>query len=465
MMNPEDRAALGKSARSRVPRSSHAVFEPAADRPDPVELLESQAASRVQELVPIRYGRMLVSPFTFYRGAALVMASDLSSTPQSGLHVQACGDAHLANFGVYGSPERKLVFDINDFDETAPGPWEWDVKRLVTSLEIAGRANGHTREQRRTTTRGATHAYRMAMTGFAGMTNLQVWYARLDLQEQLDQFRQVRPERDLRKTQKAVSKAFTRDSVQALSKLTEVVDGRRQIINQPPLIMRLHDLAASRTDLTSADIEDQMRSVIRGYRNTLPSDRRHLLDKYEYVDTALKVVGVGSVGTRAWILLLTGRDGNDPLFLQAQEAQASVLERYVGDAGFDNAGERVVAGQRLMQSASDIFLGWERVHSPLDNSDRDFYVRQLRDWKGSADVDNIDAQRLFMYGQMCAWTLAKAHARSGDPIAIAAYLGAGNTFDKAIAAFADTYADQNDKDYAALQPAAADGRIEVRSGL
>lgn len=465
MMNPEDRAALGKSARSRVPRSSHAVFEPAADRPDPVELLQSQAASRVQELVPIRYGRMLVSPFTFYRGAALVMASDLSQTPHSGLRVQACGDAHLANFGVYGSPERKLVFDINDFDETAPGPWEWDVKRLVTSLEIAGRANGHDPEQRRSTTRGAAQAYRLAMTGFAGMTNLQVWYAHLDLQEQLEQFRQVRPSREVRKTEKAVSKAFTRDSVQALSKLTEVVDGRRQIINQPPLIMGLHDLAAARTDLTAADIEQQLRGVIEGYRSTLPSDRRHLLDKYEYVDTALKVVGVGSVGTRAWILLLLGRDGNDPLFLQAKEAQASVLERYVGDAGFDNAGERVVAGQRLMQSASDIFLGWERVHSPLDHADRDFYVRQLRDWKGSADVDNIDAPRLFTYGRMCAWTLAKAHARSGDPIAIAAYLGGGSTFDKAIASFANAYADQNDKDYAALQQAAADGRIEVRSGL
>ncbi len=408
---------------------------------------------------------MLLSPFTFYRGAALVMASDLSMTPQSGLRVQACGDAHLANFGVYGSPERKLVFDINDFDETAPGPWEWDVKRLVTSLEIAGRANGHDAASLRRTTRGATEAYRLAMRGFAGMTNLQVWYARLDLQEQLEQFRQSQPARNLRQTEKAVSKAFTRDSVQALSKLTEVIDGRRQIINQPPLIMRLHDLAASRTDLTSADIEDQMRSVIRGYRNTLPSDRRHLLDKYEYVDTALKVVGVGSVGTRAWILLLLGRDGNDPLFLQAKEAQASVLERYVGDAGFENAGERVVAGQRLMQSASDIFLGWERVHSPLDHTERDFYVRQLRDWKGSADVDNIDPQRLFIYGRMCAWTLAKAHARSGDPIAIGSYLGSGSTFDKAIASFADTYANQNDEDYAALQQAAADGRIEVRPGL
>lgn len=463
-LTPAERAALGKAARKRVPRSSHAVFTPEPDR-DPVGLLESQAASRVPELVPIRYGRMLVSPFTFYRGAALVMAADLSGTPESGLRVQACGDAHLANFGVFGSPERNLVFDINDFDETAPGPWEWDLKRLVASLEIAGRANKHPPEERRRVLLGATEAYRMAMANFAEMTNLQVWYARLDFEAMFEQFRRERPAKAAKQTEKAIAKARARDSMQALDKFTEVVDGQLRIVHQPPLIARLAELAAARPGLEAFDVEEQMRSVLAGYRQTLPSDRRHLLDQYEYVDTALKVVGVGSVGTRAWILLLLGRDGADPLFLQAKEAQASVLERFVGSAGFDNAGERVVAGQRLMQSASDIFLGWQRLASPLDGHDRDFYVRQLRDWKGSADVDDIDAGRLFLYGRMCAWTLAKAHARSGDRIAIAAYMGSGDVLDRAIADFAQAYAECNDADYEALQAAADAGRIPVQSGL
>ncbi|MBK6764065.1 MAG: DUF2252 domain-containing protein [Micrococcales bacterium] len=460
-----DRAASGKAARARIPRSSHAMFEPATDRPDPVTLLESQAATRVPELVPIRYGRMLVSPFTFFRGAALVMASDLSQTPDSGLRVQACGDAHLANFGVFGSPERRLVFDINDFDETAPGPWEWDVKRLVTSLEIAGRANGHDADQRRRVVLGATEAYRLAMTRFAQMRNLDLWYARLDFEEQFEQFRSTRPAKAVKRTEKAIAKARTRDSMQALSKFTEVVDGHRRIIHQPPLIARLHDLATTRFGLSADDVEREIRDVIKGYRRTLPTDRRHLLEQYEYVDAALKVVGVGSVGTRAWIMLMLGRDDDDPLILQAKEAQESVLERFVGRSRFQNAGQRVVAGQRLMQSASDIFLGWHRLTGPVDGLVHDYYVRQLRDWKGSADVDNIDASRLFMYGRMCAWTLAKAHARSGDRIAIAAYLGSGEVFDKAIAAFAVAYAEQNERDYAALQAAADSGRIEVLSGL
>ncbi len=462
---PADRAAKGKSARAHVPRSSHGVFVPASDRPDPVALLESQAASRVPELVPIRYGRMLVSPFTFYRGSALIMASDLSTTPDSGLRVQACGDAHLANFGVFGSPERSLVFDINDFDETAPGPWEWDIKRLVTSLEIAGRANGHDADQRFRTVMGATAAYRVSMANFAAMNNLEVWYSRLDFLEQFQQLRASRPAKAAKRTEKAIAKARTKDSMQALAKLTEVVDGQRRIINQPPLIMRLEDLAAQRAGLEATDVRKEIEGVLRGYRRTLPSDRRHLLNQYEYVDTALKVVGVGSVGTRAWIMLMLGRDSDDPLFLQAKEAQASVLERYVVRSEFGNNGQRVVAGQRLMQSTSDIFLGWHRIISPLDGQPRDFYVRQLRDWKGSADVDNIDADRLFMYGRLCAWTLAKAHARSGDRIAIAAYLGNGDVFDKAIAAFAVAYAEQNEKDYAQLKQAAKSGRIEVVSGF
>ncbi len=464
MLTPAERAARGKTARKLVPRSSHAQFTPAADR-DPVTLLESQAASRLTELVPIRYGRMLVSPFTFYRGAALVMAADLAGTPDSGLRVQACGDAHLANFGVFGSPERNLVFDINDFDETAPGPWEWDLKRLVASLEIAGRANRHPPEERRRVLLGATQAYRMAMANFASMTNLEVWYARLDFEALFEQFRRDRPARAAKQTEKAIAKARTRDSMQALDKFAHDQSGHLRIIHQPPLIVRLEDMVAERPELAAFDVAGEMAVVLHGYRQTLPSDRRHLLDKYEYVDTALKVVGVGSVGTRAWILLLLGRDDDDPLFLQAKEAQASVLERFVGSAGFDNAGQRVVAGQRLMQSASDIFLGWQQVVSPVDGRPRDYYVRQLRDWKGSADVDDIDAGRLFMYGRMCAWTLAKAHARSGDPIAIAAYVGTGDVLDRAIADFAHAYAEQNDLDYAALQEAADSARIPVRSGL
>lgn len=464
-LTPQQRYALGKAARKRVPRSSHAVFAPAADRPDPVELLESQAASRVPELVPIRYGRMLVSPFTFYRGAALVMASDLSDTPDSGLRVQACGDAHLSNFGVFGSPERRLVFDINDFDETAPGPWEWDVKRLAASLEIAGRANGHTDGERRRILLAATAAYRTAMASFAQMKNLQLWYVRLDFEEQFAQMKRDRQVAEPKRTQKAIAKARTRDSMQALSKLTEVVDGRRQIVHQPPLIVRLEELARSQEGLTSFDVEAQMRSVLDGYAQTLPSDRRHLLSEYDYVDTALKVVGVGSVGTRAWIMLMVGRDEQDPLFLQAKEAQASVLERFTGASEYEQAGERVVAGQRLMQSTSDIFLGWHRLVSPVDGKARDFYVRQLRDWKGSAGVDDIDPVRLLIYGRLCAWTLAKAHARSGDRIAIAGYLGGSDTFDRAIADFSQAYADQNDRDYAALAAAAEQGRITARSGL
>ena len=461
---PQERRARGKAARSSAPRSSHGTFNPAPDRPDPVALLESQAATRIPQLVPIRYGRMLVSPFTFYRGAALIMASDLSTTPDSGLRVQACGDAHLANFGVFGSPERRLMFDINDFDETAPGPWEWDVKRLVTSLEIAGRANGHDAEQRKRVVLGATEAYRISMGSFAQMTNLEVWYAHINFEEQFEQMRRTRPAKAAKQTEKAIAKARTRDSMQALDKFTEIVDGQPRIVNQPPLIMRLADLAAQHADLEAIDVEAEIGAVIDGYQKTLPSDRAHLLSSYQYVDTALKVVGVGSVGTRAWIVLMLGRDGDDPLFLQAKEAQASVLEQFVGRSGYDNAGERVVAGQRLMQAASDIFLGWHRVTSPLDGRDRDFYVRQLRDWKGSADVDNIDPARLFMYGRLCAWTLAKAHARSGDRIAISAYLGNGDTFDRAIARFAVTYADQNEQDYAELKAAADSGRIEVVSG-
>ena len=459
-----ERTAVGKHARSEVPRSSQAMFDPPSTRLDPVALLEAQAESRVPELVPIRYGRMLVSPFTFYRGAAAIMASDLAATPDSGLIVQACGDAHLANFGAFGSPERSLVFDINDFDETAPGPWEWDVKRLVTSLEIAGVANGHKADERRQTLLAAARAYRETTRQFATMGNLDVWYAHLDLTQEFARLSKSKAQKLLPKAQKNLDKARTRDSMQAVEKFTELVDGRRRIISAPPLIIPLNDLA-EKWGVPTDVVQNEMRSVLRGYRRTLQTDRRHLLSQFEYMDMALKVVGVGSVGTRAWMMLLSGRDDGDPLFLQAKQAQESVLEPYAGRSEFTNAGQRVVAGQRLMQASSDIFLGWHRISSPVDGVARDYYVRQLRDWKASADVDNMDPARLHLYGRMCAWTLAKAHARSGDRIALAAYLGSGSAFDEAIADFAVAYSEQNAKDYAALQQAVKDGRIEARVGL
>ena len=458
-LTPSERAAAGKAARAQVPRSSHAMFDPPSGRPDPVDLLESQAASRVPELVPLRYGRMLVSPFTFYRGAALLMASDLAATPHSGLWVQACGDAHLSNFGAFGSPERKLVFDINDFDETNPGPWEWDVKRLVTSLEVAGRSNGFTDVERRAVLLAGVEAYRTTMARFAAMSNLDVWYASLDITDHVERLKKTAGAKAVKRGEKTLAKARTRDSMQALEKFTEVVDGRRRIISDPPLIVRIDDLVAG-TRLDGAAIEDEVRSILRGYRQTLQTDRRHLLEEFDYVDLARKVVGVGSVGTRAWMALLQGRDGGDPLFLQVKEAQASVLEAYTGRSEYKNAGERVVAGQRLMQSSTDIFLGWHRIEG-LDGVERDFYLRQLRDWKGSAEVDLMSPEVLTEYAKLCAWTLAKAHARSGHRIAIAAYLGESRSFDYAVADFSSAYADQNERDYAALQAAAADGRITV----
>ena len=356
------------------------------------------------------------------------------------------------------------MFDINDFDETAPGPWEWDVKRLVTSLEIAGVANGHKADERRQTLLAAARAYRETTRQFATMRNLDVWYAHLDLTQEFARLSKSKAQKLLPKAQKNLDKARTRDSMQAMEKFTELVDGRRRIISAPPLIIPLNDLA-EKWGVPTDVVQNEMRSVLRGYRRTLQTDRRHLLSQFEYMDMALKVVGVGSVGTRAWMMLLSGRDDGDPLFLQAKQAQESVLEPYAGRSEFTNAGQRVVAGQRLMQASSDIFLGWHRISSPVDGVARDYYVRQLRDWKASADVDNMDPARLHLYGRMCAWTLAKAHARSGDRIALAAYLGSGSAFDEAIADFAVAYSEQNAKDYAALQQAVKDGRIEARVGL
>jgi len=458
-----ERVARGKTARAQVPRASHAVFDPPSDRPDPITLLEEQAKSRVPELVPIRWGRMLVSPFTFYRGAALPMASDLATTPVSGLAVQACGDAHLSNFGLFGSAERRLVFDVNDFDETLPGPWEWDVKRLAASLEVAARGNGFSDKQRRDIVMAAVGRYRQAMRGFAGMTNLDVWYAHMDMAELRAQFDSQLQAQQRKAMDKGLAKARTRDSMQEVAKLTRMVDGRPRIISDPPLLVPIDELMT--TDVDRATLESLMVGLISKYRRTLETDRRYLLEQYQFVDTARKVVGVGSVGTRCWIVLMLGRDDADPLFLQVKEAEASVLSRFVGASKYANQGQRVVAGQRLMQASSDIFLGWQHIEAGLDNQPRDFYLRQLRDWKFSLDIETLVPGGMRMYGEVCGWTLARAHARSGDRIAIAAYLGGSDAFDRAITEFAAAYADQNERDHDALVEAVASGRVTAERGL
>jgi uncharacterized protein (DUF2252 family) len=445
----QERHERGRAARRVVPRGSHAEWEPAPDRQDPVDLLEAQATDRLRDLLPIRYARMMASPFAFMRGSAIVMAHDLAGTPKTGIQAQLCGDAHLMNFGAYASPERALLFDLNDFDETLPGPWEWDVKRLAASLVVAGRENGFDAADCRRAAQASVASYRQRMAEFSEMGELEVWYSRVseeDLRGLLSDAKSKK--KTTKKMNKAVRKARGRDSLQALSKLTRVVDGRRMIIDDPPLLVRIPE-------------EDELRSLIYGilesYKRTLQDDRRHLLDRYRFVDAARKVVGVGSVGTRAYVVLLAGRDEDDPLFLQVKEAGASVLEGHVSSSTHEHHehhGHRVVAGQRLMQAASDIFLGWFR-----GTAGHDFYWRQLRDMKGSADVERLSSDELVLYAGLCGWALARAHARSGDRVQIAAYLGKSERFDGAIADFAEAYADQNERDHAALCAAVKSGKI------
>ncbi len=455
-----DRVARGKDARVVAPLGSHAQFRPEGSR-DPVGLLLGQAKSRVPELVPIRHGRMLVSPFTFFRGAALPMAADLAGTPASGLRVQLCGDAHLSNFGAFASPERSLVFDVNDFDETLPGPFEWDVKRLAASFSVAGRDNGFPVKDRRRIVLAAAEGYRSAMREFAQQSLMGVWYAYLDIQQTLDQYRSQIKAKRLKAGQALLAKAHTRDSMQALDKLTAVVDGRRQIIADPPMIVPIEEVFA---DVQADALQAQLRAVLGKYRRTLQSDRRHLLGQFALVQVARKVVGVGSVGTRAWIILMEAGDGIEPLFLQAKEAQPSVLAEYCGRSQYKNEGERVVAGQHLMQAQSDIFLGWTRA-TGADGVERDFYVRQLRDWKFSLPIEQMVPTGMTVYARICGWTLARAHARSGDRVALAAYLGGSTKFDQAIAEFAETYADQNERDYAAFQTAVKDGKAQATTEI
>jgi uncharacterized protein (DUF2252 family) len=455
-----DRVARGKDARAVATLGSHAQFEPDATR-DPVGLLLGQAKSRVPELVPIRHGRMLVSAFTFYRGAALPMAADLAGTPTSGLWVQLCGDAHLSNFGAFASPARRLVFDVNDFDETLPGPFEWDVKRLAASFAVAGRGSGFPTKARRKIALAAVEGYRTAMHGFADRPLLEVWYAHLDIEQAIGKFRSQIKAKRYKATEAMLAKAHTRDSTQALGKLTTVVDGHRRIVSEPPLIVPIEELYP---DMEVAAVSEQLSDVLDKYRRTLQSDRRHLLEQFTMDQVARKVVGVGSVGTRAWILLMEAGDGAEPLFLQAKEAQTSVLADYCGRSEYANQGERVVAGQHLMQAQSDIFLGWTRVLGP-DGVERDFYLRQLRDWKFSMPIEQMLPAGMTVYAGLCGWTLARAHARSGDRIALAAYLGGSTKFDEAIADFAETYADQNERDYASLQTAVKEGRAETTTAI
>ena len=456
-----DRVARGKDARAAASLESHAEFVPAGKR-DPVGLLLGQAKTRVPELVPVRHGRMLVSPFTFYRGAALPMAADLATTPASGLRVQLCGDAHLSNFGAFASPERNLVFDVNDFDETLPGPFEWDVKRLAASLVVAGRDNGFPAKECRKIAVAAGEGYRTAMREFAEQPLLQVWYTHVDIEPVVAQFRSQVKAKRFKLAEKLLAKAHTADSMKAVAKLTTVVGGRRRIISDPPMIVPVEDIFA---DVQADALYKLLRTVLGKYGRTLQSDRRHLLEQFTMVQVARKVVGVGSVGTRAWIVLMDAADGTEPLFLQAKEAQPSVLAGYCGRSQYTNQGERVVAGQHLMQAESDIFLGWTRAANPVDKVERDFYVRQLKDWKFSVPIEMMLPQGLTLYARLCGWTLARAHARSGDRVALAAYLGGSARFDQAIADFAETYADQNERDYAALKNAVKNGKAEATTEI
>jgi len=467
----EERRARGKKLRKKVPPSSHTGWKPSADRRDPVSLLEDQDATREPDLVPVRHGRMMVSPFTFYRGAAKIMAMDLEDTPKGGLTVQLCGDAHLSNFGAFASPERNLLFDLNDFDETLPGPFEYDVKRLSASFTIAARNNGFSKAEEREAALASVAAYRTAIAEFADMRTMDIWYSHMseqDLMASIQQFartqknksRKKTAKRDAKLAKKAAQKARTRDSLQALSKLGELVDGRYRIVSQAPVVVPARELTAA-YGMSADQIQQRVHEQFRAYRATLEDDRRHLLEQFELIDVARKVVGVGSVGTRAFIVLLQGRDQQDPLFLQVKEATASVLEDHLPKSRYKQAGERVVKGQRMMQAASDIYLGWTKGVE----ANRSFYWRQLRDMKGSADVESLGPEALAFYARQCGWTLARAHARSGDPIAISGYLGSGEAFDEAIADFAARYADQNERDYQAFVDAIGSGRLEAIEGI
>ena len=477
----DERRSAGKQSRERTPPSTHAGWRPAADRPDPVALLEAQNLTREPDLVPVRHGRMMVSPFTFYRGAAKIMAADLKDTPVAGLDAQLCGDAHLSNFGVFASPERTLLFDLNDFDETLPGPFEYDVKRMAASFMIAARNNGFSKADARAVTAASVTAYRgpwpPSRTCPRWTSGMPTWTRASSGPRSAARWpKQRRRRREKEEGEEGGQsggegredcgrslpgrRTRQRHSLQALTKLGELVDGTYRIVSQPPIVVPARDLAAT-YGLSASETENAIREQFRAYRATLQDDRRHLLERFEVVDVARKVVGVGSVGTRAFIVLLQGRDAHDPLFLQIKEATASVLEEHLGKSTYEQHGERVVQGQRMMQAASDIYLGWTKG---LDVN-RHFYWRQLRDMKGSALVESMTPLALTFYARICGWTLARAHARSGDPVAIAEYLGGSDAFDLSITDFSERYADQNEKDYQQFVTAVRSGRLEALEGV
>ena len=454
-------AARGRAARSNSPRSEHGAWSPSPDRTPASVTLAAQAETRVPELIPIRHGRMLSSPFAFFRGGAAIMAGDLAGVPRTGLEVQLCGDAHLSNFGGFAAPDRRLVFSINDFDETLPGPFEWDVKRLVASFAVAGRQRGIADAKRRAIVMAAAASYRRAMRSFAEMTTLDVWYTRLDIDEILRRFKGAHAEQR-RALRRATDKAMARDGLKAMAKLMRSVDGRLEFISDPPIMTRLEDLVG---DAVAARTKADAGRLLQSYASSLTDERRVLFERYRFVDIARKVVGVGSVGTRAWVVLMLGRDERDVLLLQFKEAQQSVLEPYLAPSRYPHHGQRVVAGQRLMQAASDIMLGWQRAPGFDGVASRDFFVRQLWDKKGSADVELMLPRGLMLYADLCGWTLARAHARSGDRVALAAYLGGSESFDRAMVDFAEAYADQNERDHADLQRAVVDGRLAAVVGI
>jgi uncharacterized protein (DUF2252 family) len=460
---PRADASAGRKARKSVSRSSQAAWEPGPDRVGPLQVLAEQDKTRVPELVPVRYGRMLASAFTFYRGAAAIMAADLAASPNSGLRVQLCGDAHLSNFGVFQAPDRRLVFDINDFDETLPGPFEWDVKRLAASVAIGARDRRFDDATCEAAVLAAVGSYREAMREFAGMKELDVWYSRLDVESLVEQWGGSASKADRRRLEKNLAKARNKDSLRALAKLTETVGGRLRIADRPPLLVPI-DKLAEREGRDPGEIAEMIKGLLATYRESLEDQAQVLAERYRYVDAAHKVVGVGSVGTRAWIALLLGRDEGDPLFLQMKEAGPSVLEPFAGASRFRNHGHRVVAGQRLTQAAGDVLLGWLTVEG-VDGKKRDFYLRQLWDGKGSAEIDAMSAEAMITYAGLCGRALARAHARTGDRVAIAAYLGKSDKFDKAIAEFSYAYADQNEADYEVLMKAQRSGDLKVESGV
>jgi uncharacterized protein (DUF2252 family) len=467
VLSRDERVALGKAARSRAKRSSHGAWSPAADRRDPVAVFEEEAADRVPGLVPIRYGRMLTSPLSFFRGSASLMAGDLAGSPDSGIQAQLCGDAHLSNFGLFGSPERQLMFDVNDFDETLVGPWEWDVKRLAASFEILGRELGFNKTERRCVVLGSVRQYRRRMLRSARMTTLEAWYANLEVDRLLAGVHEAAAAGELTKqevktAERRVEQAFARDHIRVLAKRTKEVNGELRIVADPPLIVPIEEFVQPDSDW--AETNEMITRLLREYRTTLMHDHHHPIEEFRALHAARKVVGVGSVGTRCFILLMLGSDESDPLFLQVKEAGPSALEKHLGKSAYPHHGERIVVGQRLMQAASDIFLGWQTIKG-LDGIERDYYVRQLHDWKGGVDVENFRPGGAELYARLCGATLARAHARSGDRIAIASYLGRGDTFDRAVADFAAAYADQNERDFETFAYAVRTGRLPVLTGI